>query len=117
SSAEVKVYDTGTGQKRLVLKGHYNSGVKMVRFSPDGRRIVTSSGYVQGTGQVRDEVKMWDADTGRELLTWRDGPLHVWNLAFSPDGTRLTAVGAIPFMSPLTVKVWDATPRPEAKAP
>jgi WD40 repeat protein/serine/threonine protein kinase len=116
SSAEVKVYDAGTGQERLVLKGHYNSGVRLVLFSPDGRRIVTSSGYVQGTGQVRDEVKVWDA-AGRELLTWRDvGPM-VWNLAFSPDGNRLTAVGAIPFLSPLTVKVWDATPRPEKRAP
>jgi WD40 repeat protein len=117
SSAEVKVYDAGTGQERLVLKGHYNSGVRLVLFSPDGRRIVTSSGYVQGAGQVRDEVKVWDAATGRELLTWRDVPPLVWNMAFSPDGNRLTAVGAVPFFSPLTVKVWDATPRPEKRTP
>src|SRR5262249_10502713 len=61
SSAEVKVYDAGTGRERLVLKGHSNSGARLVLFSPDGRRIVTSGGYVQDTGQAHDEVKMWDA--------------------------------------------------------
>jgi len=60
-SAEVKVYDAATGRERLGLKGHSNSGARLVLFSPDGRRIVTSGGYVQGTGQAHDEVKMWDA--------------------------------------------------------
>jgi len=50
------------------------------------------------------------------MLTWRDAGPMVWNLGFSPDGNRLTAVEAIPFLSPLTVKVWDATPAPERPA-
>ena len=47
-------------------------------------------------------AKVWDAATGRELLTLPGHTDAVFGVAFSPDGTRLaTASGD------QTAKVWD----------
>jgi WD40 repeat protein len=44
-------------------------------------------------------VKVWDAQTGKELLTMNGGCTGV---AFSPDGKRLASAGNGPLI------VWDA---------
>ncbi len=55
-------------------------------FSPDGRRLA---------GISRDLVKVWEIETGQEVLTLRGAPQRYWDpsfnprLVFSPDGTLL----------------------------
>ena len=71
----MKVWDAGTGQEILTLKGH-TGGVNSVAFSPDGQRLASAG--CDGT------VKVWDAGTGQETLTlkghtdtvsaWRSAP-------------------------------------------
>jgi WD40 repeat protein len=39
-------------------------------------------------------VKLWDAETGQELLALRGHTGPVMGVAFSPDGTRLFTAGA-----------------------
>ena len=72
-------------------------------FSPDGRRLATSS--KDGT------VKVWNLDNGRELLTYRgheqgaDDPTNVFkvpNVAFAPDGKSVASSGG------KLIHVWDA---------
>ncbi|MCX6923589.1 MAG: WD40 repeat domain-containing protein, partial [Verrucomicrobia bacterium] len=58
-------------------------------FSPDGRRLVTLTGSL---ALLDCEVKFWNAETGRELMTIRrPAENHLRQCAFSPDG-RLFAL-------------------------
>ena len=83
--------------KCSLLKGHSGGlhAVLSVAFSPDGRRIVTAS--------MDETAKVWDAETGRELLTLKGHTRSVNSVAFSPDSRRIVTGS-----SDETAKVWDA---------
>ncbi len=70
-------------------------------FSPDGTRL--ASGGPDGT------AKVWDANTGQELLTLTGHIDWVFDAAFSPDGKWLATVGIDG-----TANVWDIIPGPGA---
>ena len=58
-------------------------------FSPDGKRMVS--------GSVGDDetVKVWDADTGQEILYPQGAHgAGVNSVAFSPDGKRMASGSA-----------------------
>jgi WD40 repeat protein len=74
----------------LTLKGAWFDSVA---FSPDGKRLVsTTTGESEGTPQGRriiaPELKVWDAQTGEELLTLKGVDS---TMAISPDGKRLAS--------------------------
>jgi len=69
-----------------------------VYVSPDGR-LFASAGRDQTNAPV---VKIWDAETGKDLHTLKGHRGFVWRVAFSPDG-RYLASGSWDS----TVKVWD----------
>jgi hypothetical protein len=72
-----------------------------VAYSPDGRRIASASGD--------QSLKVWDAATGRELLTLRGHTASVQGVAYSPDGRRIASAG-----NDGTAKLWDAATGQEA---
>lgn len=67
-------------QSILTLRGH-QQWVSSIAYSSDGTRIVSGSGD--------DTVKVWDALTGKELLSWRTGGKGVTALALSADGKQI----------------------------
>jgi WD40 repeat protein/serine/threonine protein kinase len=105
-AGEITVWDAQTGRKLTTFKGH-TTAVVSVAFSPDGRRLASSSSYLGGFGGTSDpgepgEVKVWDAATGEELRSLKGHRRFVNAVAFGPDGKRLATLGR-----DNAVKVWD----------
>ncbi|MEW6733314.1 MAG: WD40 repeat domain-containing protein [Acidobacteriota bacterium] len=73
--------------------GH-TEGVSSAVFSRDGKRIVTASGD--------GSAKVWDAETGRLLVSLNGHIADVNSVAFSSDGKRIVTASA-----DNTAKVWD----------
>jgi hypothetical protein len=75
--------------------------VRSVAFSPDGKRLASGAG--SWTRGKPGEVKVWEAQTGKEVLTLQGHTGEVYSVAFSPNGKRI-ASGSWD----QTVKVWEA---------
>ena len=66
-----------------------------VAFSPDSQRIVT--------GGVDNTANLWEAASGREVLTLKGHSAAIHSVAFSPDGQRIVT-GSWDH----TAKLWEA---------
>lgn len=76
----VQVWDVTSGHRVCTIP-HF---AEHLLFTPDGRTIVTAG----------DEIHLWQADTGLELLHLGTYvPAGVNSMAISPDGTRLAVGG------------------------
>jgi WD40 domain-containing protein len=67
-----------------------------VAFSPDGQRIVT--------GSADQTAKVWEAASGKELLTLKGHSYWISSVAFSPDGRRIVTGSW-----DQTAKVWETS--------
>jgi WD40 repeat protein len=80
-----------------------------VGYSPDGKRIVSGGqGFDPKTRKSWSEMKVWDAATGKELLSLKGHTGYVRSVAYSPDGKRIVSGSGGFFRQLGEVKVWDA---------
>jgi WD40 repeat protein len=85
TAREVGLWNWHTRQKAGRLLGNTRA-FNSVAFSPDGRRLVTSS---NGKGAVR----LWDVSTGQEIARFGRSVVRILNtVQFSPDGNTICAV-------------------------
>jgi WD40 repeat protein len=108
----LKVWDAATGAEVRSIHAHHKQ-VNYVAYSPDGKRIVSGSGDRGYRGpqtlqrvpgpRMAGDLKVWDADTGAEILSLKGHTLRVSSVAYSPDGKRIVSGSWDE-----TVKVWDA---------
>src|SRR5262249_8213129 len=84
----VRVWDIAEEKELCCFKEH-TAEVPYAEFSPDGTRIVSAA--CDGSARV------WQADTGKELVVFRGGPdgfstPHVNHARFSKDGRRVVSI-------------------------
>ena len=97
----MELFELTTGQGML-LKGHQTDVVALA-FSADDKRLATS--------EFSGHVKLWDVQTGEEVLTLPDDQGPRGDLAFTGDGRLIRSNYAG------RLKIWDARPlAPEVEA-
>jgi WD40 repeat protein len=94
SGGGATIWDPITGEGRLELfPDDFAFAVSAVDWSLDGERIVTTS--------ADDLARIWDADSGHQLLSFPGVSAALW-AAWSPSGDRILVA------EPGSVKVFDA---------
>ena len=71
-------------------------GAGSFAFSPDGKKIVTDG----------NTVRIWDADTGKELHNLGNYGGTLWRVRFLPDGERIMTAGG-GRNNRAVVRIWD----------
>ena len=91
----LRFFEAASGRERLASPEAHAGGVSIVRYTPDGRLVLTAGD--DGT------IRIWDSATGRQRrIIQEDGSVHV--LAVSQDG-KILATGV---QQPVEgVSVWD----------
>ena len=111
-STGVWLYDAETGEELnlLTVSGVYRA--RGVVFSPDGTTLAAAGTIVSESGNSRGAIHLWDIETGsllRTMLAVEDRSSFD-QIAFSPDGTTLVAVGTIGSQweaARVVIHLWD----------
>ncbi|MGD0040450.1 MAG: AAA family ATPase, partial [Isosphaeraceae bacterium] len=79
----------GSGMLALLTGQGAEEWVHCVAWSPDGRWLVSaSSPAFQYSGPSEGTVRLWDPDSGREILPAETLPDTVFGVAWSPDSRK-----------------------------
>lgn len=102
-----RVWDVQTGSELSIFQGHRSDALSQpyrfldlrrkitsVSFSPDGTRVAT--------GSWDQTVRVWDAQTGGQIVVVNAGNTVVNSVSFSPDGLHILVA------SKDAATVWDA---------
>ncbi len=89
----IGLWDVASGREQATVRLSGNRAEE-VRFSPDGRRLITLHGKRPMSGGAVAEARLWDVTTGQELMTIpvADVNTYTWEMVFQPDSTRLTTL-------------------------
>ncbi len=93
----IRLWNAHTGELLKPLIGHVEN-VNTIAFSPDGKIIASGSGRLVYLGGGEDsgtcvgqEIRLWNANTGKHLKTLKGHTSVVNSVVFSPDGKTIVS--------------------------
>ena len=90
----VRVWDTAKGETIRVIRGQIGDGdegkIYAAALSPDERYLAVG-GWLAGTRQQRDAVRLHDFASGNVLPLLQGHTDVIYDLAFSPNGERVVS--------------------------
>jgi WD40 repeat protein len=98
----IQVWDAHSWELVYTLHHEPPTGIFDSTWSPDSRRLLTTSGNDE-QGAKDTTARIWDSATGKELLVFSGHTKGVTLGNWSPDGKRIVTGS-----NDGTVKVWDA---------
>jgi len=108
------IWDAESGKMLQTLSGGMDgntlrsvmSSIHSLSFSRDGKRIVTTGTYIP-SGNI---AQIWDAESGRLLLTLQGHEGAVNSATFSPDGRHVVTASGYGSHGnrDFTIRIWDA---------
>ena len=120
----IKVVDATTSEELLSLFG-YSDWINLLVVSPDGKKIVSSSyhtlvnvGYAtyedaadeEEMAVTENKIIIWDAITGKKLLSFPAHSNRINSISFSPDGKQFVTTSF-----DRDIKIWDVETGEEKK--
>jgi WD40 repeat protein len=100
----VRVWDLTTGKERYQRQSLPGDGAFV--FSPDGKLLALSTGY------QHTPVRVWEAATGKDLLSLGADRVGTYGLAFTPD-SRFLATGGTEADAPIWL--WEVASGQEVR--
>ena len=88
----IALIDVESRRVKAWLEGHSDE-VYALAFTPDGGRLASAG---------RDSLRLWDCETGEEIVQLRGHRSFIAGLRFSPDGSQLASAAG-----DREVRIWD----------
>jgi WD40 repeat protein len=94
-NGRIGLISLATGQELWSAKAA-NEWTLSLTFSPDGKTLASSAGYIEGA------IKLWDVASGKQLSVLEGHQSWVSSVVFWPDGKKLASASA-----DQTIQLWD----------
>ncbi len=105
----IRLWDIQTGEEVRQIIGHPGA-IYRIAFSPDGTKIASTSADATFANDPNDTVdrtvRLWDVETGEQLLLIEPKSGFVRSLDYSPDGTKI-AIGVWDTSNGGTLRLYD----------